>query len=87
MPINFTNKHIIAYCKRENKMQLKVYPNKVQAKTMSRENARRYYRIIEQLGELAADMEEGNIEWKDLRAAVAAQKGKRKAEQLNLFSN
>jgi|GEM_PF-2747107 hypothetical protein len=86
MAIHFTLKQVIAYCKRENKMQQRVYPNKIANKTMSKENANRYYQIIKQLGELAADMEESNIHWEELRTAVASKKGKRKTEQLNLFN-
>jgi hypothetical protein len=83
--MQITNKQIIAYCKRENKMQNRVYPRKIQIKAMSREKANLYFLIIKNLGALAEDMQEANLTWDQLREAVAKQKGKRKTEQLNLF--
>lgn len=75
--------HIISYCKQENKMQLRVYGPKVQNGTMNKHIANRNFLIIRELGELAADMKESNIGWKQLREEIEKKKGKQN-DQLNL---
>lgn len=61
---------IIDYCKRENAMQLAVYPKRIEAKKMSTEQANLYYNIIKQLGELASKCEAKGISWESLKALV-----------------
>ncbi len=70
--IKIENKHIIAYCKKENKFQQKVYERKVQLKTMSELEANRNFLIIREFSELVEALQERQIQWRELRKMVKA---------------
>lgn len=85
--IKLTNAQIAAYCKREQVMQTQVYPGRIQAAKMTKEEANRYWCIIQELGEMAQLLEERGMDWKHLKEVVVLgiPVTKPKAEQQRLF--
>lgn len=79
--MKITNKQIIDYCKRENKFQETVYARKIQAKTMSKENANRNYLIIQKLGEIAALCEKKGMTLDDVTTMLEGLNDQRKNKQ------
>lgn len=83
--MKITNNQIISYCKREQEMQKRVYPSKIQAKTMHKDIANQYYTIIEKLKLLATAAEKANISIDEIIKAVEDKQGNRKQDDLTLF--
>jgi hypothetical protein len=85
--ISISNAQLAAYCKREQKFQQQVYPGKIQGGKMSKDEANRYWCIIQELGEMAQLLEERGIDWKKLKEVVVLGMPvtKPKVEQQRLF--
>jgi hypothetical protein len=85
--IKITNKAIAAYCKREHAMQVRVYPPKIAANTMTEHEARLYWCIIQELGEMAQLLEERGMDWRELKEMIllGVKVKSPKAEQQQLF--
>lgn len=85
--VQITNQKIIAYCKRENKLQVQVYKPKIDAGKMSALSASTYFLIIEDLSKLATALEKRRISWQQLFKMVEDLPVSRRGIQGNLFLN
>lgn len=65
-----TNKRIVAYCDREHAMQRNVFPKQIDTNKLKREDARLFWRVINELKGLAADAELRGLTWQDVREIV-----------------
>lgn len=85
--INISNAAIAAYCKREHAMQLQVYPKRIGESKMKEYDARLFWCIIQELGEMAQLLEERGLDWKELKETIVLgiKTTKSKAEQQRLF--
>lgn len=66
-----TVERIISYCGYENKMQANVYPGRIKAGKIKADTARLNYKIIREVGRMAAKLKDMGYEWDDLMAMVA----------------
>ena len=81
--IDLTNTAVIKYCKNENKMQLYVYPKKID-KSMTAYQANFNFTVITEVRKMAEALDRRGIEFNDLLKMIEAMPMKRRSEQTKL---
>lgn len=70
MSIKVSTSDVIKYCSRENKMQKRVYPNRITMNKMTKSQANQYYKIIKDVKEIAEMAELKGISWSDIKKII-----------------
>jgi len=65
--IRIDNQKVIDYCKREHRMQLRIYNDLLKKGKMTTYQANLNYSVIRELSEVATILEKQNITWNDFR--------------------
>lgn len=60
------NQTVIAYCKRENNMQKRVYPNQIRLNKMTRQQANNNFKIIQDVAKIAEIAERKGLSWDEI---------------------
>lgn len=68
--LKITLEEVVKYCRQENAFQVRVYEPKVQAGKMSKAKANRQYKIIADLGKLAAELHRKGYSYEDFQKIV-----------------